>query len=188
MEQAERLVGMAREQATTQVASQKDRAAESLGVLGSALHEASRQLRDQDGGPIAGYVDTAASQVDTLASMLREQDIAQLVDTTARFARREPVLFLTAAFALGFVGTRFLRSSAPSRGSQGWQSGSSEHSPASDGADGFGSEKSSSRTGGGSDSGRSKGMNDREGVGVGAGSVSGGAWGAHANASSGAEG
>ena len=46
--------------------------------------------------------------------MLREQDLEQLMNTTAQFARRQPALFLGAAFALGFAATRFIKSSAPS--------------------------------------------------------------------------
>jgi len=211
-EQAEKLLGIAREQATTQVASQKERVAESLGALGSALHEASRQMREQDQGQVSGYVDMAAGQVDHLASMLREQDIAQLIDTTGRFARREPTLFLAAAFALGFAGTRFLRSSAPAQNSQRWDTGSSGYESSFEGSDRYGSVAygagagsggnsgrgtsgtknssgfGSSDTGSGFDANRSKGIDDRSGVGAGSGSVSGDNWGAQANAGSGAEG
>ena len=73
-------------------------------------------MRKQDEGPIAEYVDTAASQVEQFANMLREQDLEQLMNTTAQFARRQPALFLGAAFALGFAATRFIKSSAPSGG------------------------------------------------------------------------
>ena len=61
-------------------------------------------MRNQDEGPIADYVDTAASQVEQFANMLREQDLEQLMATTAQFARRQPALFLGAA--LGFAATR----------------------------------------------------------------------------------
>jgi len=125
--QAKDLVNTAREQATTQITTQKDRAADSLTTIATALQAASREMRNQDGGPIADYIDTAAGQVDQIATALRDQDISQLLKTTEQFARRQPALFLAAAFALGFAGTRFLKSSSPSTGrmSQGdgfWQS------------------------------------------------------------------
>jgi hypothetical protein len=201
MEQANKLVGMAREQATTQVASQQDRIAGSLSTLGSALHAASRQMREQDEGQMAGYVEMAASQLDHVSGMLREQDIAQLIDATGQFARRQPALFLAAAFAVGFAGTRFLRSSAPSPGSQGWQSGSSGYGSSFDDPGRYGSSASGSGYApsgssgygasdleSGSGYGRTMGTDDRSGAGAATGSASGGAWGSQASFDSGAEG
>jgi hypothetical protein len=109
-----KLVDTARQQATSQISTQQQRLAGTLNTVATALHDASREMRNQDEGPIADYVDTAASQVDQFATMLREQDLEQLMNTTAQFARRQPVLFLGAAFALGFAATRFIKSSAPS--------------------------------------------------------------------------
>jgi len=125
--QAQNLVNTAREQATSQITTQKDRAADSLMTISTALQAASREMRNQNGGPVADYIDTAAGQVDQIATALRDQDVYQLLKTTEQFARRQPALFLAAAFALGFAGTRFLKSSSPStsRMSQGdgyWQS------------------------------------------------------------------
>jgi hypothetical protein len=115
-EQAQNIVNTAREQATTQLTTQKARAANSLTTISSALQAASREMRNQNGGPVADYIDTATDQVDQIASALRDQDISQLLKTTEQFARRQPALFLAAAFALGFAGTRFLKSSAPANG------------------------------------------------------------------------
>src|SRR3954451_1989034 len=113
-DQAMKLVDMARQQATSQVGMQQQRLAGTLNTVATALHDASRELRSQDEGPIAEYVDSAASQVEHFANTLREQDLEQLMTTTAQFARRQPALFLGAAFALGFAATRFIKSSTPS--------------------------------------------------------------------------
>lgn len=115
-EQVDKLVGMARGQATTQLATQKERAAGTLGSLATALREASRQMRQQDDTVTAGYVDTAAGQVDRLAGILADQDVDELLEATGQFARRQPALFLAAAFALGFAGARFLKSSSSNGG------------------------------------------------------------------------
>ena len=125
--QAQNLVNTAREQATSQLTTQKARAADSLSTIVTALQAASQEVRNQNGGPMADYIDSAAGQVDQIATALRDQDINQLLKTTEQFARRQPALFLAAAFALGFAGTRFLKSSSPStdrmRQSDGsWQS------------------------------------------------------------------
>src|SRR5829696_9831303 len=116
--QAMKLVDTARQQATSQIGMQQQRVAGTLNTVATALHDASREMRKQDETAIAEYVDTAASQVDQFANMLREQDLEQLMTTTAQFARRQPALFLGAAFALGFAATRFLKSSRPSDSGQ----------------------------------------------------------------------
>jgi hypothetical protein len=123
-DQAMKLVDTARQQATSQIGMQQQRLAGTLNTVATALHDASREMRKQDEGPIAEYVDTAANQVEHFANMLREQDLEQLMTTTAQFARRQPALFLGAAFALGFAATRFIKSSTPS-GSGQMGSGSS---------------------------------------------------------------
>src|SRR5918993_5629934 len=117
-DQAMKLVDTARQQATSQISTQQERLSGTLTTVATALHQASREMRNQDEGPIAEYVDTAASQVEHFANMLREQDLEQLMATTAQFARRQPALFLGAAFALGFAATRFIKSSSPSGSGQ----------------------------------------------------------------------
>lgn len=129
-DQAVKLVGMAREQATTQVATQKERAAGVLGALGTALQDASRQVREHDDAAMADYIEMAAGQIDGLATMVKEQDLGQLIESAQQFARRQPMVFVAAAIAVGFIGTRFIRSSSPSPGGQNGSgsSWSSDHS------------------------------------------------------------
>ena len=103
------LVDTARQQATSQISTQQQRLAGTLSTVATALQQAGREMRNQDEGPIADYVDTAANQVEQFANMLRDQDLEQLMTTTAQFARRQPALFLGAAFALGFAATRFIK-------------------------------------------------------------------------------
>ena len=132
-EQVEKVVTMARDQAMSQLSSRKERAAGSLSILSSSLRDASQKMRDQDDDVIAGYVETTADQIDHLSEMLKEQDIDGLLATAQQFARRQPALFLAAAFALGFAGTRFLKASSPagatangygsSQGQFSWQEG-----------------------------------------------------------------
>ena len=117
-DQALKLVDTARQQATSQIGMQQQRLAGTLNTVATALHDASREMRKQDEGPIADYVDTAATQVEHFANTLREQDLEQLMTMTAQFARRQPALFLGAAFALGFAATRFIKSSTSSGSGQ----------------------------------------------------------------------
>jgi hypothetical protein len=115
MDQAEqtagRVVGQAKEQASSRLASQKDQAAHSLGTVAQAIRQTGQGLRDEDQAAIGRYADTAAEQVERFAGYLRDRDVSDLVDDLEGFARRQPGLFLGGAVALGFVGTRFLMSS-----------------------------------------------------------------------------
>jgi hypothetical protein len=141
-EQAGRIVDTARQQAVSQMATQKSQAASSLGLLADALRDAGNQVRDQDNAMIANYVDSAADQIDQLSETLREQNVLQLIDSLGRFGRREPGLFLAGAFALGFIGARFLRSGSQlsddsSTMGSSWR-GSWSQSPRGYGAGGYG--------------------------------------------------
>jgi hypothetical protein len=112
-EQAGQMLQSAREQATSQLSSQRQRAVGSLGTLASVLHDAGTQARQQDEATIARYVDLVADQVDSFAKALEDQDFNQLLTSTGQFARRQPALFLAAAFAVGFAGARLLKSTSP---------------------------------------------------------------------------
>jgi hypothetical protein len=107
------IASQAREQVGTQLSGQKDRVAEGLGGMAQALRQTGQQMRDQDQLGLTGYVDRAASQVESFSSYLRENDMGRVVDDVERFARREPALFLGGAFVLGLLGARFLKSSRP---------------------------------------------------------------------------
>lgn len=112
-EQAVKIVGQAREQVQATVKTQTARGSTIATVLGSTLHEAGKQLREQDETAAATYLDQAADQVEQISSMLDNQDYGQLIGTVRGFAQRQPVLFFAAAIAVGVVGTKFLKSSSP---------------------------------------------------------------------------
>jgi hypothetical protein len=78
----------------------------------------SRQVSQQNEPGMAQYIDLAADQVEAVATALREQELSQLLETADRVARRQPALFLAAAFAVGFAATRFLTSSAAAQEGQ----------------------------------------------------------------------
>jgi len=61
----------------------------------------------------ARYTGTAANQIEKVASYFERKDLKAMMRDTEAFARRNPAIFLGAAFALGMVAARFLKSSAP---------------------------------------------------------------------------
>jgi len=121
-------VDKAREPVKSQLSSQKDRAAEGLGGVAQALRQTAQQLREQNQAPVADVTERAAQAVDGVTGYFRDHDVDQLVGEVENFARREPMLFLGGAFALGFAAARFLKSSGQGSSgsgdySQSWRQG-----------------------------------------------------------------
>lgn len=104
---------LARQQVSTRLSGQKERAAEGLTSVADALRQTGQQLRGQDQQMVTDYIDSAAAQVEKISNYLRQNDLGRLVDDIEGLARRQPGLFLGGAFALGLLGARFLKSSRP---------------------------------------------------------------------------
>jgi hypothetical protein len=93
--------------------TQKDKAADGLGSVAQALRQTGNQLRDEgQGSVIHEYVSSAADQVDRLSGYLRSTNTREIVNGVEQFARQQPALFVGAAFMLGMLGARFLKSSS----------------------------------------------------------------------------
>lgn len=90
-----------------------------LSEIADALRHTSIRL---EGNIAAPWVQRAAARVESISDALDHADVRQVVKNIERFARREPVLFLGGAFAVGVLGARFLRGAAsaanPSGGSE----------------------------------------------------------------------
>lgn len=127
-EQVVNLGHQVREQATQQVATQKDRVADTLETVALLLQQAGEHAEQQDKAMIGQYADKAADQVSQWSETLRQQDVTQLMDTTMQFARKQPMLFVSGALAAGFAGARFLRASAQQSGPD-TSNGSSDSTP-----------------------------------------------------------
>ncbi|WP_353859546.1 hypothetical protein [Azospirillum formosense] len=94
---------------------QTDRAADQLGSVANALHKAAEQLNDENNGTAAHYAGQAADRVERVADMLRNSTVDDMVGQVERFARRQPEVFVGAAFAVGFLFARFVKSSGERR-------------------------------------------------------------------------
>lgn len=114
-EQMKQKAGQLTEQAKEQTRSffdgQRERLAEGLGGVATALRQTGHQLSDQDRGAVAQYADRAADTMQRASSYLRDTSAEEMLGSVERYARREPALFLGGALALGFLGARFLKSS-----------------------------------------------------------------------------
>ncbi|MDQ6693751.1 MAG: hypothetical protein M3014_04925 [Chloroflexota bacterium] len=119
---AGQVVSQVQEQAKGQISSQKDKAAESLTSVAQALRKTGDELNSQEQPiPVGQYITRAADQVERVSTFLRERDLNDMTWEVERFARRQPALFLGAAFGLGMLAARFLKSS--SQAAQAGQSG-----------------------------------------------------------------
>lgn len=110
---AGQVASQAQQQATSLMESQKGRASGTLSDTAKALQQTGQQLQGQGQSPAGQYIERAGQQVDRLAQYLDTHDVNQIVGEVERFARREPAVFLGGAFIIGFMASRFLKSSPP---------------------------------------------------------------------------
>jgi hypothetical protein len=106
------IVGKVREQATSQLNTQKNRATDGIGSVAQAARDTTRRLRDEKHDTVARYVEQAADQIERFSERLKNKDVGELMSDAQRLARRQPALFVGGAFAVGLLGARFLKSSA----------------------------------------------------------------------------
>ncbi|HTV02970.1 MAG TPA: hypothetical protein VMF13_20655 [Luteitalea sp.] len=99
-----------KQQASTRVNEQKDRAAQGLGSVASAIRQASEHLRTEN-ETLAAYADTAVDQIQYFADRMRDKQPAEMMQDLEQFARRNPAAFIGGAFLLGVGLARFLKSS-----------------------------------------------------------------------------
>ena len=110
------IVGRVREQATSQLNTQKDKATEGVASVAHAVRDTTQRLREEKHDTVARYVEQAADQVERFSERLKNKDVGELLNDAQRLARRQPALFVGGAFAVGLLGARFLKSSAPDDG------------------------------------------------------------------------
>ena len=106
---AGKVADQAKEVVTDKVHGTQERSAGNIGKVAKALHRTSEDLADTMAAP---YVERAAAALDRMSGSVRNANIRDIVDATERFARKDPVLFVGGAFAIGLIAARFLKSSA----------------------------------------------------------------------------
>jgi hypothetical protein len=107
------IMNRVREQAGSQLNTQKDRATDGLGTVAHAVRETTQRLRDDNHETVARYAEQAAEQIERFSQGLKNKDVGELMNDAQRLARRQPALFVGGAFTLGLLGARFLKSSSP---------------------------------------------------------------------------
>jgi hypothetical protein len=90
---------------------QKGSALGELDNIASALRKAGSELGDT-GGMATKLVSTIADRVESAGRSLDGKELGDVVDDLERFARRNPATFISGAIAVGFLASRFFKSSA----------------------------------------------------------------------------
>ena len=108
---SQRVLGGIKQNVTTRVDEQKNRAADGLGGIANVIRNASNELRTENEA-LASYVDSASDQLRRFADHIRQKGVADMMDDVQNFARRRPALFIGGAFLIGIGIARFLKSSA----------------------------------------------------------------------------
>lgn len=110
---AGKVVHTATEQIERRLDSEKNKAAEAMGGVADAIRSTAETTAAA--GPAGQLGARAADGIEDVADYLQSRSLRDVIGEVESFARREPAIFLGAAFALGLVGGRFLKSSARSR-------------------------------------------------------------------------
>ena len=105
------LLGGIKQNVTSRVDEQKNRAADGLGGIANVIRNAGNELRTENEA-LASYVDMASDQLRRFADQIRQKGVADMMDDVHSFARRRPALFIGGAFIVGLGLARFLKSSA----------------------------------------------------------------------------
>ena len=103
----------AQDRVRSAITQTKSSAATTIGGLAQSLLLSSQTLNDQQNGA-ARYVEQAAERLERASQYLETADINDVMRRTEDWARKNPPLFIGGALALGILGARFLKSSAPS--------------------------------------------------------------------------
>lgn len=105
------ILGGIKQNVTSRVDEQKNRAADGLGGIANVIRNAGHELRSENEA-LAAYVDAASDQLRHFADRIRQKGVADMLDDAQRFARRRPALFIGGAFLVGLGVARFVKSSA----------------------------------------------------------------------------
>jgi ABC-type transporter Mla subunit MlaD len=95
---ASSLTEQAKQKLTGAVTEQKDAAADLVQHFAKTVHRSGEQFQGHQDW-IASAIGRGATELDTLATTLRERDLGELAGQVLLFARRQPALFMGAAFA-----------------------------------------------------------------------------------------
>jgi hypothetical protein len=122
VDQAKETAGQAYEAVTEKAATKLDEQKSTLSGGLSTVADSVRQVGENLGSSrtdsglaeaAAKYTNTAAQKLEDVAGYFETRNVREMARDLEGFARRNPAVFLGAAFGLGFLAARFLKSTTP---------------------------------------------------------------------------
>lgn len=122
-DQAKETAGKAYEAVTDKTAQKLDEQKSTLSGGLATVADSVRQVSDNLGSAetdsglaetAAKYTDTAARRIEDIAGYFERKSVREMAHDLEGFARRNPAIFLGAAFGVGLLLARFLKSTPPS--------------------------------------------------------------------------
>jgi len=109
-------IGQVKDKAASVLDGQKTNLASGVASVADSIRQVGENLsnsnEDNQVAALAGkYGDNLAAQIEKFSSYIDDKEIKELVKDVEQFARRNPLLFVGGAFALGVLAARFLKSS-----------------------------------------------------------------------------
>lgn len=109
-EKAHEIGDRAQDMARSRAEEQKERVTNGMRTFADALRRGCDDL-STDQNQYRPLLNSAADRVEGVSRYLEQHDVDDLTNEVRRFAREHTPLFIGGAFALGFAGARFLKSS-----------------------------------------------------------------------------
>ncbi len=116
-------LGQVKDKAGSVLDEQKTNLASGITSVADSIRQVGENLSSsQDNNQVAAlagkYGETLAGQVEKFSSYLDDKEIRELMRDVEQFARRNPLVFVGGAFALGVLAARFLKSSGRTQASR----------------------------------------------------------------------
>lgn len=114
---AKRAGGEIKNKAGEALAGQRESVASGLTSISEGLRRSGDDLRKSDQQNVlsstgAEYLNLFADKAESISGYIRDKDISAVANDLKQFARRNPAVFIGAAFLAGIALTRFLKSGA----------------------------------------------------------------------------
>lgn len=116
-ELAGEMLSQAKDKASSTIDEQKSNLATGLGSIADGIRQMGDNLRNSDESNnvvelTAKYGESLAGQVENLSNYLDRKEVREMVRDVESFARRNPLIFIGGAFAIGLLAARFLKTSS----------------------------------------------------------------------------
>jgi ElaB/YqjD/DUF883 family membrane-anchored ribosome-binding protein len=116
-ETAGQAYGAATDRAAQKLDEQKSTVSDGLTAVADSVRQVGSNLESSrmDSGvaeAAAKYTNRAAGMIEDVASYFEEKGVREMARDLENFARRNPAIFIGAAFGLGFLAARFLKSTS----------------------------------------------------------------------------